>query len=439
VEESKLYDLRSFIKELEDRGELHRVKKPVSIKYQISALMKEYDGKDAVLFENVEGYLNRVVCGVCGTKERLCLALGISRENLYDLLLNSIKNPITPRMEREAPVKEVEEKPRITRIPILYHYEGDAGRYITSGIVAAKSPDGKIENVSIHRLLVLDDTHLAIRIVPRHLYRLCQMARENKDKTLDVGIAIGLHPAVSLAASSPAPFGVSEYAVANAMMRNNLTVTNCEAVNANVPADAELVLEGRILLEEEVDEGPFTDITGTYDIARKQPVVEVVKVFHREDYIYQGLLPAGMEHKLLMGLPFEARIMEAVKAVVPNVKAVNLTPGGCCWLHAAISIEKQAEGDGKNAILAAFSAHPSLKHVIVVDSDIDVNNLNEIEWAVATRFQGDRGLVTLSNVRGSTVDPSADQVLALTTKVGLDATMTMLKPKERFIKARIPV
>ena len=139
-----------------------------------------------------------------------------------------------------------------------------------------------------------------------------------------------------------------------------------------------------------------------------------------------------------MGMPQESKIAETVAGVVPKIKDVNLTPGGCHWLHAVVSIEKQTEGDSKNAILAAFAGHPSLKQVIIVDTDIDVNNLKDVEWAIATRFQGDRGLVMIKNARGSSLDPSGDQKLNLTTKIGIDATMTFLKEKGDFKKAKIP-
>jgi UbiD family decarboxylase len=191
-------------------------------------------------------------------------------------------------------------------------------------------------------------------------------------------------------------------------------------------------------VEKETVEGPLVDITGTYDIQRSQPIIELVGVMRREDYIYQALLPAGAEHRLLMGLPRETMIWEAVKNVVPIVKAVNLSSGGCGWLHAIISIEKQTEGDGKNALMAAFAAHPSLKHAIVVDTDIDVYNLEEVEWAIATRFQANEDLVIIPNARGSSLDPSADQETGLTTKLGVDATRPLTKAGEKFERAKIP-
>ncbi len=263
------------------------------------------------------------------------------------------------------------------------------------------------------------------------------MAKEEK-RDVDVAISIGVHPAVLLAAASSPPFGVSEYGVANKLLGGDLRLIKCEKVDAYAPAEAEMVLEGRISFEEEVEEGPFVDITGTYDVKRMQPVVEIVNVMHREDHIYQALLPGGPEHRLLMGIPREASVYEAVSKVVPRVRAVSFSNGGCGWLHAAVSIDKQTDGDAKNALLAAFAGHPSLKHAVVVDSDIDVFNLDEVEWAIALRFQAGEDLFVIPEVRGSTLDPSADQEKGLTSKMGIDATRPLGIPMENFEKAEIP-
>ncbi|MEM2466144.1 MAG: UbiD family decarboxylase, partial [Candidatus Bathyarchaeia archaeon] len=379
-----------------------------------------------------------IVANVCGTRKRICEALNIEPEGLYQKLLEAWRNPQKPKIVDDGAVREVMEEPDLLRIPILTHFERDAGPYITSAVVYAKSLDGAIENVSIHRLQLLDERHLAIRLVPRHLYKLWRMAKE-AEVDLDVAISVGVHPAVMLAASSPVPFGINEYEVANALLGGRLQLMKCKYVDAYAPADAELVLEGRISASKEVPEGPLVDITGTYDIERKQPVVEIVNIMHRGDYIYQALLPSGAEHRLLMGLPHETAIYEAVSKVVPKVKAVNLSVGGGGWLHAIISIEKQLDGDGKNALLAAFAAHPSLKHAVVVDTDIDVFNIADVEWAIATRFQASEDLVVIENARGSTLDSSADQETGLTSKMGLDATRPLAKSKEKFERAQIPV
>ncbi|MEM2982865.1 MAG: UbiD family decarboxylase [Candidatus Bathyarchaeia archaeon] len=429
-------DLRELIESFAGRGEVMLVDKRVSLKFEVAAIIKKYDRKQVLLFNNADGHRN-IIAGICGTRDRIAYALGITPERLRPLLTEALKLPEYPKIVGGYEAEK--ELPSLENLPILTHFEKDAGPYITSAIVSARLPDDSLENVSIHRLMVIDRRHLAIRIVPRHLYYICKKMIEMGKKSLDVGIAIGLHPAILIASSTPAPLGVSEYAVANKILGKKLRLSECRSVEARVPADSEIVLEGRVLLDKEVDEGPFVDITGTYDIVRKQPVIEIEKIFCREDFFYHALLPSGSEHGLLMGLPQEAKIEEAVSGVVPKVKDINLTPGGCHWLHAGISIEKQAEGDGKNAILAAFAGHPSLKHVVAVDTDIDVNNPTEVEWAIATRFQGSKGLVVIRNVRGSSLDASGDQKLNLTTKVGIDATRTLLKPKEKFEKAKIPI
>jgi UbiD family decarboxylase len=429
--------LRSFLEEMEERGEVIHVRDKVSPRFGVSAVMKAFDGGPVLFFDKVKGYETKIVANICGTRERICSALEVGPEELYQRLIKAWKSPTPPKIVKDGPVKEVVEKASLSKIPVLTHFERDAGAYITSAIVSARSSDGKIENVSIHRLLVLDDTQLAIRLVPRQLFKLWQMAKDEK-RDLEVAISLGLHPAVSLAASSPAPFGVSEFGVANALLGNKMRLIKCEKVEAYAPAEAEIVLEGIMSVEKETVEGPLVDITGTYDIQRSQPIIELVGVMRREDYIYQALLPAGAEHRLLMGLPRETMIWEAVKNVVPIVKAVNLSSGGCGWLHAIISIEKQTEGDGKNALMAAFAAHPSLKHAIVVDTDIDVYNLEEVEWAIATRFQANEDLVIIPNARGSSLDPSADQETGLTTKLGVDATRPLTKAGEKFERAKIP-
>jgi UbiD family decarboxylase len=419
------------------KQQMLEVKEEVLPRFEVSTFMKEFDGGPILYFDNVKERETKIVANVCGTRQRLCWALGTKTDELYQRLIESWRTPTPPKRVKGGPVNEVVERARLSKLPILTHFENDAGPYITSAIVSARSPDKKIENASIHRLQVLDDRHLAIRLVPRHLFKLWQMAKEEK-QNLDVAIAIGVHPAVMLAAASPVPFGVSEFDVANTLLNNKLNLIKCENVDAFAPAEAEIVLEGRILFDKEVVEGPLVDITGTYDVQRKQPVIELVSTMHRRDYIYQALLPSGVEHKLLMGLPHEAMIWEAVSKVVPSVKAVNLSNGGCGWLHAVISIDKLVDGDAKNALTAAFSAHPSLKHAVVVDTDIDVFNPHEVEWAVATRFQADEDMLLIPNARGSTLDPSADQETGLTTKVGIDATRTLTKPREKFELAKIP-
>ena len=429
-------DLRSFLKEIDE--EVIRIEEPLSTRYEIPAALQRFDGGKVLLFENPKETSIRVVGGVCGARHRILKGMGLTAENLYECIIHATKKPVKCNVG-DGPVKEVVEEGSLKDVPVLTHFKGDPGPYITSGIVYTSVPGGGHENVSFHRLLVLDERRLAIRIVPRHLYRLTQLAREAELSSLDVSVNIGLHPATMIAGSLTAPFGASEFDVVNNFHGGSLKLTRCEHVDALAPADAELVLEGKLLLDEKATEGPFVDLSGTFDVQRQQPIIEVVGVMHREDYIYQGLLPAGSEHRLMMGMPQEPRIWEYVKGVVPNVRGVNLTVGGMGWLHCVVSFEKFREGDPKNVLMAIFAAHPSLKHAVVVDSDIDPFDMQQVEWAIATRFKGDEDLLLVPNVRVSSLDPASNQEKELGCKVGIDATRPMFKDPEGFRRAEIPV
>jgi UbiD family decarboxylase len=238
---------------------------------------------------------------------------------------------------------------------------------------------------------------------------------------LPVAICIGLPPHVLLAASMAPPPGVDEMSIAQALAPTPMVAC---ANGIRVPAEAEFVLEGRIT-HDLVPEGPFVDLTGTYDLTRKQPVIEIDRVTHRRDAVYQALLPGKLEHRLLMGMPREPTIYAEVNQVAHCLN-VHVTPGGASWLHAVVQIAKQTPEDGKLAIEAAFRGHGSLKHVWVVDDDIDIFAPNDVEWAIATRFQADRGLVVLTEQPSSSLDPSAHHVpgqKSRTAKMGIDATV----------------
>jgi UbiD family decarboxylase len=205
-----------------------------------------------------------------------------------------------------------------------------------------------------------------------------------------------------------------------------------ECSNGVLVPDAEIVLEGFIGTDT-APEGPFVDITGTYDPERIQPVIEFTGMSVKKNAIYHGILPGGHEHKVLMGVPYEPKIYRAV-AGVTEVRNVVLTPGGCGYLHAVVQIKKSTEGDGKNAILAAFAAHTSLKHVVVVDEDIDISSPEDIEYAIATRVRGDKDLLVITGARGSSLDPCQAED-GTNVKVGVDATV-VLAEREGFERAR---
>jgi len=264
---------------------------------------------------------------------------------------------------------------------------------------------------------VLGDRKVAVRLVEgRHTYLLHRAALEKGDR-LPVAVAIGVHPAVTFACCTRVPKG-KELSYAAELLGGEIRVRKCG--NVVLVPDAEIVLEGYIG-NETVPEGPFVDITGTYDKIREQPVIEFTAMHLKPDFIYHGILPGGNEHRLLMGAPYEPSIYRAV-AGVTEVKNVVLTTGGCGYFHAVIQIRKQTQGDAKNAVMAALASHTSLKHVIVVDEDIDPFDLQDIEFAVATRVRGDRDVMVVTGVRGSSLDPTRSED-GTNVKVGIDATM----------------
>lgn len=417
---------RAFIDQLKENGKLVEIPQPVSPKFEASRIAKTI--KDPVLFHDVSG--SKVIMNLLGSRDGLASLLGVPKEEIIKRL-SEVSPKGTVTLVSESPTLEVvENKVDLTKLPILTHFEKDGAPYITAGIVVSEY--GGVMNASIHRLMLAGKDKLAARLVPpRHTYLLHKKAAENGEP-LPVAIVIGCDPLIIYATSTRVPVG-KEFEYAAALRGLPVEVFECE--NGVKISHAEIVLEGYIDPVEKVNEGPFVDITGTYDVVRKEPVIRITRIIHRTDPIYHGILPAGPEHLLMMGIPYEPRIYKAVGEVT-TVKNVVLTEGGCCYLHAVVQIEKQTEGDGKNAIMAAFAAHTSLKHVVVVDEDINIFDPNDVEFAIATRVKGDLDILVIPNVRGSSLDPRGAPD-GTTTKVGIDATKVLVE-KENFERAVIP-
>jgi len=278
-------------------------------------------------------------------------------------------------------------------------------------------------------MMVIGSDRVAARLVEGRHTDVMHREALARGERLPVAVVIGTHPAVTFASCTRVPEG-KELAFAAELMGGELPVWECG--NGVLVPDAEIVLEGYIGTER-AEEGPFVDITGTYDFERIQPVIEFTGMYTKPGVIYHSILPGGNEHKLLMGVPYEPRIYKAV-AGVTSVRNVVLTTGGCGYLHAVVQIRKNTQGDGKNAIMAAFAAHTSLKHVVVVDEDIDPFDMGDVEYAIATRVRGDRDLMVITGVRGSSLDPCREGD-GTNVKIGIDATMVRGE-EEKFVRAR---
>jgi anhydromevalonate phosphate decarboxylase len=419
-----------FLETLKEEFKVIRIETEIAPEFEVSNILKHHE-KDIVIFDKVKGSSLRVLSGICNTRQKIARSLDTEVEGITQRILEATENPLTvKKYQKIGESFEISTAADLPKLPILTYYPHDGGPYITAGVIIAKDPETGIRNASIHRMLVIGKDRLTTRIVPRHLYTYYKRA-EAMDEPLEVAIAIGMHPATLLATTTSVPIDIDELEVANNFHYGEMKLIKCENVDLEVP-ECEILLEGRILPNERAEEGPFVDLTDTYDVVRKEPVIELERMHYRRDSLYHAIMPAGFEHKLLQGLPQEPRIYNAVKNTLPTVKNVVLTEGGCCWLHAAVSIHKQTPGDGKNVIMAALAAHPSLKHCVVVDEDVNIFDAEDVEYAIATRLKADEDVLIVPGARGSSLDPYATPE-GTTTKVGVDATKPLDK-KDKFAR-----
>ena len=405
--------MRKFIEKIRELGLVVDVTGPCSVDMQAAQMAAATD--KCLVFHNIGGA--RAVMNLTANRRALAVALGIDEHSMVKTLGDA---QFDGKVVKEGTLQM--KKPDLSRIPVMHHFPKDAGKYITAGTIFS-TLDG-IENAAIHRMLVLDNHRVAARLVEgRHTHVMLGKALARGER-LPVAVAIGMHPAVTFASCTRVPTG-KELAFAAELLGGEIRVKECS--NGVLVPDAEIVLEGFIGAERTA-EGPFVDITGTYDPVREGPVIEFTGMYTKPDFIYHGILPGGDEHKVLMGAPYEPKIYRAV-AGVTEAKNVVLTKGGCGYLHAVIQIKKSTQGDGKNAIMAAFAAHTSLKHVVVVDEDINPEDPFDVEYAIATRVNGDRDVMVITGVRGSSLDPcQLDD--GTNVKVGVDATMVLGREDE---------
>lgn len=407
---------RDFVDELNRRELIVKVEKKVDRDLELARMIRSH-GERPVIFTNVEGSDIKVISNVCSSRKLLSIGLGIEEEDLLKAVLNAIEDPSPPNVKEKSDHEELETNLNI--LPIPKFYSTDGGRYITAGVAIAEDREYGL-NASYHRAMVIDKDKIVLRIVPRDFYEYIR--RGNKRFAFCIGNPVS----VIISAAISVEIDKSELDIANSLYPIDLI-----DFDGMLAPDAEIVMICKITGEEK-EEGPFVDITQTLDIVRRQPVAKIEKIYAKKDPLFHAILPAGFEHRLIMGMPREATIYKEVSKVC-DVIDVSLSTGGCSWLHGIVKIKKRERDDGKKAIEAAFKGHRSVKHVFVVDDDIDIHNPNDIEWAFATRFQGDRDMI-IKHEKGSSLDPSADPVTGETTKMGFDLTIPFGKDRSLFKK-----
>jgi UbiD family decarboxylase len=418
---------RESLSKLDSEGLLTRIRRPVNPRHEISALLKKHEGKP-VLFENVEGVSVPVAGNLLSSMDLLCESLGIAKEQWIERLNLAIRNPGSVT-EGAGDFEYFE--PNLDLVPILTHYPNDQGPYVTSGVVFSQR--GNQRNMSFHRLSRIGKDRFVGRLVEKRDLHTMYLDAQEHGEDLPVSIAIGNRSGVLVAGATSVERGRYELGIA-AALENGIEVCPARTNGTNYPTDSEIVLEGKILHDETASEGPFVDLTNTYDVVRVQPVFVIDQIVMRKKAVYHALLPGGTEHRLLMGAPRTPTIYKALKEAGIEVKNVYLTEGGSGWLDAVVSIQKHSDADARTAIDAAIRGHRSLKRITVVDSDVDVTNPHEVSYAVTMYWEAGKEVV-MKGVKGSSLDPMATPD-GIGSKLGIDATKPLLVPPEKELKMK---
>src|SRR3989441_2064940 len=427
-------NFREFLDRLRRESELTDIRQPVDIRH-IATLVDQ--ANTALLFHDVIGYEMPVVSGLLRTRTRAIISMGCETYGqIEEKLQHGIEHPIHPRYVRTArnkEVVEVDDAVDLFRLPIPMSSIYDGGPMITAGVIIAKDPEFGF-NSGMYRFMVKERNLTGIDIVTPNNMRLFADRAYQAGRPCPISISIGTHPIEITGSGYRAPLGVDEMAIAGALRGAPVELATCQTIDMPYIADAEIVLEAEILPTGWTwPEGRFGEFTRLMGGLHWNPLVRIKAVAMRRDAVYYALhMP--WENTWLAAPTRYTAIRQALKVAGVTVKDINVTLGGCAFWHAVISIRKQP-GEGKNALLAALSVM-DLKHVVVVDDDIDVNDPAEVEWAVATRVQADRDVMIVTNARAKPLDPSLPQtpvgVVPTTAKVGIDATIPEGIPRERY-------
>jgi 2,5-furandicarboxylate decarboxylase 1 len=423
---------RPLLDDLRNAGELIEIDKPVDIRY-IATLVDQSD--KALLFKNVIGYDMPVVSGITNSRERLAIAMDCAFGEIEGKLRRGLDRPIEPQIVNAGPAREVVmqgDEVDLYKLPIPLFSVLDGGPMITAGVTIAKDPEHGF-NAGIYRFLVKERNLTGIDIVTPNNMRAFAERAYRQGKPLPISISIGTHPYELITSTYKAPVGVNELAISGGMRGEALRLTPCSTVDVPCIADAEIVLEAEILPTGWTKpEGRFGEFTRLMGGLHWNPEVRVKAIAMRKNAVYYALhMP--WENIWPSGPIYEAALRRVLHEAGVQVTGINVTPGGCCHWHAVIGI-KPHPGDGKNAILAALSV-ADMKHVTVVDDDIDVFNATDVEWAVATRVQADRDVLVISGARSKPLDPSippSPGKIPTTAKMGIDATIPDNVPRARY-------
>lgn len=432
-------NLRSWIDQLHRSDRLLTAQSNLSLKFELAAVAKRLDQRKAVLFPSPSGHPIPVLAGALSSRKWIAEALGVDESDLLTRFLDVVRNPIASEEVNESPAYEVTHKRSdidlLQLLPIPTHNEHDFGPYLSAGVLIMRNPVTGKQNVSINRCQVSGKDKFGILIETRDTRQFYAEA-EQSGQDLEVAIVIGADPMVMIASQINGPHGQDELEYAGAMNGAPLQVVKCKTNNVRVPANAEIVIEGRIPPKLREPEGPFGEFPQLYGPRGSRQVLEVDLVAHRRKPIFYTIVSGCREHLLLGSLPREALVLSRMQMTFPNVRNVHLSMGGVGRFHLYIQMLKRYEGESKNVLLSGLAQHFDFKLATVVDEDIDIFDPSDVEWALATRFQADRDLLVVGGALCSKLDPAAQDGYG--AKLGIDATKPVGADEMRFKRIYVP-
>lgn len=424
--------LRGFLQMVERDfpEELVRIRTPVSTHLDITSLVFELEraGRSpVVIYEKVEGHTMPVVTNIAGNRKLLAACLGVKPADLPTAFRERCQKYIPCEVVEEAPWQEVViegDAVDLTKLPIPLHFSVDAAPYITAGQIAARDPVTGVDTTGFHRLMVKGKNRLGVSLHSRRRMYEFHRRAEERGQNLPAAITLGIHPLHYMGSMVYAyPPHVRKFEIIGGLFGEPYRLARSGIQDLEVPAGAEIIIEGEILAGVKEPEGPFSEFTGYASYRSTQNVFVAHRIRTRRDAVYHSIV-SGMsqDHILISCITREGEILNTLRRNLPNVIAVHVPHRTCGAFMAFIKMKKTAQGEPQQAILAALGTEFYTKYVIVVDEDVDIFDMSDVMWAVATRVRAEKDIVLIPGCKGAILDPTSDPETFTVTKMGIDAT-----------------
>lgn len=424
--------LRGFVERVEKANpeDVLRISEPVSQQFEMTSTIFELDRLNrspVVIFENVAGFDMPVVTNVAGNRKLLAQCLNSDVPNLPTAFRDRCQTYIPPEVVSKGAWDEVVlegDQIDLTKLPIPFQFSVDAAPYITAGQVTARDPETGVDTTGFHRLMLKGKNRLGVSLHSRRRMYEFHRRAEAKGQSLPAAIVIGVHPLHYMGSMVYAyPPHVRKFEIIGGLFGEPYRLARCGVDDIEVPAGAEMVIEGEILAGVHEPEGPFGEFTGYASYRSTQNVFVAHRVRMRRDAYFHSVV-SGMsrDHILISCVTREGEILNALRRNLPNVRAVHVPHKTCGAFLAIVSMKKIAEGEPKMAMLTALGTELYTKQVIVVDDDVDIFDMDDVMWAVATRVKAEKDLLLVPGVKSAIIDPTSDPTSFTVTKMGIDAT-----------------